>query len=173
MRFVPLLLLALGLLAGCSRSKVTLHPPPKLPNTMSPGDFITSPGKFHFEEKDSVHDIEITRTGPDISWSITRSQTLPHGGSSGGSGGGGLRVPEGSAWFVYLDEPGRYWISNGKDRLDYHLYEGSGSNGGPSIHDGKLLPNSPPVPKEVILRLPAELQKLFPPVEMPQKRPSI
>ena len=170
------LLLAVGLLAGCKRSTVTFHAPPKLPklpNTMSPGDFIISPGKYHFEEKNTAHDLEITQSGPDLEWSVSRSEILPHGGSSGGSGRGSMQVPEGSAWFVYLEDPGRYWIGNGKDRLDYHLYRGSGSTSGPSIQDGKLLPATPPVPQEVIQHLSAGLQKLFPPVEAPQNRPSI
>jgi hypothetical protein len=167
------ILLAIGLLASCNRVTTTVHAPPKLPNTMKPGDLITTPGTYHYEDKVATHDLELAMAGTALSWMISRHEPLPHGGSTGGSGGGGMQVPEGSSWFVYLEDPGRYWFSNGKDRLDYNFREDNGTKSGPSIHDGKLIPHSPPVPKEVIQRLPAELQKLLPPVEAPQKQPSI
>jgi hypothetical protein len=52
-------------------------------------------------------------------------------------------------------------------------HNGGGSNGGQSIFDGKLLSGSPPVPRDLVLQLPPDLQKLFPHVDPAVKRPSL
>ena len=149
-------------------------PPTPVPNTLSSGMFIKTPGSFHFGDRSSTHHIDVTQTGQDIGWTISRSISLPHGGTSGGSGGGGMqtKAPD-DPWFIFVQSPGSYWLCNGSDRLDYHLSDEHGSNAGPAVDSGKLLPSCPKVPLELIPHLPPELQKLFPPVEMPQKRPSI
>lgn len=174
MRATLLPLLLLALLAGCGKRRVTMIPPTPAPNTMSAGAFIDKPGSFHFADRDGRHDLEVTLSGQDLGWNASSSLNLPHGGSSGSTSGGGMRIQAaGHPWFIFVDSPGNYWVCNGSDRLDYDLRDHHGSNGGPAVHDGKLMPTSPKVPTALIPRLPVEMQKLFPPVETPQKRPSI
>jgi hypothetical protein len=174
MRALALLLLAVALLPACSRRTVTITPPPAVANTMSAGMFIDSPGSYHFGDRSGSHDLDVTLSGQDIAWNISTSRTLPHGGSSGSSGGGGMRIQAaGDPWFIFVESPGSYWMCDGSQRLDYHLNDEHGSNGGPAVHAGKLMPSSPKVPVDLIPRLPAEMQKLFPPVEPPRERPSI
>ncbi len=174
MRAILLLLVASALLPACTRRTVTSAPRTTAPNTMSAGMFIGKPGTYHFGDRSGSHDLDVTLSGQDIGWSISTSRTLPHGGSSGSSGGGGMRMQAaGDPWFIFVESPGSYWMCNGSQRLDYHLNDEHGSNGGSAVHDGKLTPSAPKVPVELIPRLPAEMQKLFPPVEPPRKRPSI
>jgi hypothetical protein len=187
MRALALLVLAAALLPACSKRTVTITPPAAVANTMSAGMFIDTPGSYHFGDRSESHDLDVTLSGQDIGWSISTSRTLPHGGrststsrthphggSSGSSGGGGMRMQAaGDPWFIFVESPGSYWMCDGSQRLDYHLNDEHGSNGGSAVHGGKLMPSAPKVPVELIPRLPAEMQKLFPPVEPPRKRPSI
>lgn len=77
-------------------------------------------------------------------------------------------------WFVFVESPSRFWFFDGKDEMDYLiLTPGGGTEAGGSIHSGRVYPSSPPVPRELVPHLPADLQSLFPEVETPGKRPSI
>ena len=175
MRALAVLLLATAFLPACSKRTVIMPPPPPVAaNTMSAGMFINAPGNYHHSERATTHDLDISQSGLNISWSLSRSESLPHGGSSGKGGSSGMQVKApGDPWFIFVESPGSYWICNGSDRLDYHLSDEHGTTGGSGVHDGKVQPSSPKPPDELIPRLPPEMQKLFPPVEPPRKRPSI
>jgi hypothetical protein len=174
MRAILLPLVASALLPACGKRTVTVTPHPAAPNTMSAGMFIDKPGAYHFGDHADTHDLDVTLSGQDLGWSASSSQSHPGGGSSGSTSGGGIRIQAaGDPWFIFVEAPGSYWICNGRDRLDYDLRDGHGSNGGPAVHDGKLIPSTPKVPVALIPRLPAEMQKLLPAVEPPRKRPSI
>ena len=174
MRAILLPLVALALLPACSRRTVVSAPRAAAPNTMSAGMFIDKPGVYHFGDHADTHDLDVNLSGQDLGWSASSSRSLPGGGSSRSTSGGGMRIPAaGDPWFIFVEAPGSYWICNGRDRLDYDLRDGHGSNGGTAVHDGKLIPSAPKVPVDLIPRLPAEMQKLLPAVEPPQKRPSI
>jgi hypothetical protein len=69
-----------------------------------------------------------------------------------------------------VESPERFWLFDGKSALRTFHPEGTT---GPVISSGKVGRSDARVPGEVILRLPAELQKLLPPVEPPVKRPSL
>src|SRR5690606_251021 len=95
------------------------------------------------------------------------------GGSSSGGYGNSIPLPAAAtAWFIFVESPDRLWFFNGSSKLTFHHSDtGSGVSSGPAIVDGKLRPDSPPIPAELLPRLPAELQKLIPteppPVELP------
>lgn len=77
-------------------------------------------------------------------------------------------------WFVFVESPSQFWFFDGKDEMDYLiLTPGGGAKAGGSIHSGRVYPSSPPVPKELIPHLPADLRSLLPEVERPGNRPSI
>lgn len=175
MRALVLLLLASALLPACSKRTMVIPPPATMANTMSAGMFIDSPGSYHFGDRSGTFDLDVTESGQDIGWTTSSSRPLSHvGGSIGGSGGGGMQIQAvGDPWFIFVESPGRYWMCDGSQRLDYYLSDEHGSNSGPAVDGGKLLGAAPKPPAELILRLPAEIQKLFPPVEPQQKRPSI
>ncbi len=164
---------AIAALSSCHRKTVKLTPPPVAANTMHPGTFIDSPGSRQFTDRSGTYKLDVTRSGETVSWDISISQHLSDGGTSGGTAGGGMTVDPDRSWFIYMEEPGRYWMCDGKQRLDYYFKDEHGGNSGPAVDGDKVMPESPRVPAELIPRLPPEMRKLFPDIQPPRKRPSI
>lgn len=176
MRSLPFaLMLALFSTAACSKKRSITLTTPALPNTLLPGMFITGDGSWSFTEKMITRSAEVTQTPGVVKLAITRREYNPSGGSSGGTSTSDMKITgPADPWFVFVESPSRYWSFDGTGNLSYNYSdEGGGVRMGPSFHEGKLMPGDTAVPPELVLRLPAEMQKQLPPVEAPKKRPSI
>ena len=141
---------------------------------MSAGMFIDKPGLYRFAHKRDCYELKLSFRGTELRWESSYSELAPGGSSmGGGSAGSGMRLKATTdPWFVFVESPGNYWICDGSDQLEYDLNERSKGTGGPAISRGEVLDGSPRPPAEVIARLPANLQKLYPPEQSPP-RPSI
>jgi hypothetical protein len=156
-----------------SRVVVTTHTS-SVPNTLLTGDFINKTGTYTYSDSGGSSKLDLTGGGTLINWSFEITRPLPGGGSSGGTSGGSISPDDaGDPWFVYVETPQRLWFFDGTKGLDYSLHDGSGGRGGPAIFEGKLQYSEHRVPDELIRKLPADLQKLFPPVLPAVPRPSI
>jgi hypothetical protein len=145
------------------------------PDTLIAGTVINAPGSWSASTSKGSTKLDLTVSGTSVSWTITTEEKIGQFGSSGGSSSSGMSLSSpADPWFVFVESPSRLWMFDGKDELSYKFqHPGGGGNGGQSIFDGKLLSGSPPVPRELVLQLPPELQKQFPDVEPASKRPSL
>jgi hypothetical protein len=141
------------------------------PDTLIPGSFITASGTFNHFERMTIHTLDVTQSGTSLSLDYRYREEMPSGGTSGStsSNRSSISSPTGP-WFIYVESPERFWLFDGKSVLRTFHPEGTT---GPVISAGKVGRSDAMVPAEVILRLPAEMQKLLPPVEPPVKRPSL
>lgn len=172
---VPLLCLLPLALSSCRKSKVLVTPyAPAVANTLLIRTFIDKTGSYtHSDGKGTTH-LELSGGGTTILWSLEIHSPKPGGGSSRRSSRGSIRLDDpGDPWFVYAETPQRIWLFDGKKDLDYSLHGEDGSRGGTAIFEGRLQPADDKVPDQVIRKLPAELQKLFPPLPPAGPRPSI
>lgn len=175
-----LLLAALCLLplpfSSCRKSKVvaTRHTP-LVANTLLPGTFIDKIGSYIHSDGKGTSKLDLTGSGIPIHWRFEINRPLPGGGGSRGGTSGGRISPDTASdpWFVYVESPRRLWFFDGTKDLEYSLNDDGGGRAGPAIFDGKLQYSDHKVPDEVIRKLPAELQKLFPPLPPAGPRPSI
>ena len=170
-----LLCLSLVLVAAtaCRKTSTTRASTVATPDTLIPGTFITTSGKFTHSDGMATHSLEVTQSGTSLSLGFSSQRRLPSGGNTGSSSGTGMLSISSPTdpWFVYVESPVRFWYSDGRSDLRTFYPEGGAS--GPVIYAGKLHSPGPSVPHEVILRLPEDLKKLLPPVEPPVKRPSL
>lgn len=168
-----LLCLSLALLAStaCRKTTTTRSSTVATPDTLIPGTFITTSGKFIHTQGTTTRSLDITQSGRSLSLSYRYSEEMPSGGTSGSRSTNHTSISSPSdPWFIYVESPERFWLFDGKSVLRTFHPEGTT---GPVISSGKLDRSGTNVPPEVILRLPVELQKLLPPVEPPVKRPSL
>lgn len=145
------------------------------PDTLIAGTVINSAGSWTARTPQGSTKLDLTVSGTSVNWTITTEEKIGKFGSSGGSSSSGMSLSSpADPWFVFVESRSRLWMFDGKDELAYRIQnDGGGSGGGQSIFDGKLLSGSPPVPRELVLQLPPDLQKLFPHVEPAGKRPSL
>jgi hypothetical protein len=165
-----LLCLSLALLAGtaCRKTPTTVTKP----DTLIPGTFITTSGSFTRTEGRTIHTLDVIQSGTSLTLQYRSSEKLSSGGTSGSMMQGSTSVSSPTdPWFVYVESPERFWYFEGKSELSilHPLDDGDGR----MISSGKIHPDCANVPPEVVLRLPAELQKFLPTVEPPVKRPSL
>jgi hypothetical protein len=100
-------------------------------------------------------------------------EKLPGGGTTAGTNSSGMSLSSPSdPWFIFVESPKRLWFFDGRDELTYSLSDRGGSRSGPAIYSGKLQPTDEKIPTDLILLLPPDLQKQFPPVEPKTERPS-
>jgi hypothetical protein len=145
------------------------------PDTLIAGTVIKSAGSWTARTPQGGTKLDLTVSGTSVNWTITTKEKIGKFGSSGGSSSSGMSLSSPTnPWFVFVESRSRLWMFNGKDELAYRFQnDGGGSGGGQSIFDGKLLSGSPPVPRELVLQLPPDLQKQFPHIEPAGKRPSL
>ena len=160
---------------GCRKSTSHTSTLSAGPDTLIAGTVITSAGSWSARTPHGSTKLDLSVSGTSVNWTITTEEKIGKFGSSGGSSGSGMGLSSpADPWFVFVESPSRLWMFDGKDELAYRFRnDGGGSGGGQSIFSGKLLPGSPPVPRELVLQLPPELQKQFPDVEPAGKRPSL
>jgi hypothetical protein len=163
---------------GCRRvvtSSASSSTSPSAPNTLVEGTFITGDGNWHNRQGNTARELTVNHNGNNVSWNLNLATYMPNGGRSSGGSGSSMQVPSGGgAWFIYVESPDRLWFFNGKDQLV--LQQASGYNTEPltAISRGKLESEAAgQVPAELIPRLPADLQALFPMPSAPVVRPSI
>ena len=169
-----LLCLSLALLAStaCRKTSTTGSSATATPDTLIPGSFITTSGTFTHTGGMTTRSLDITRSsGRSLSLSYRYLEEMPSGGTSGSTSTNHTSISSPSdPWFIYVESPERFWLFDGKSVLRTFHPEGTT---GPVISSGKLDRSDANVPADVILRLPAELQKLLPSVEPLVKRPSL
>lgn len=160
---------------SCKKTTVILTPhAPPVANTLIPGTSIDKIGTYSYSDAKVSSKLDLSGGGTTIHWSFEISRPLPGGGSSGGSSSGGMSLANASdPWFVHAESPVRMWFFDGTKSLSYSLNDEHGGHGGPAIFDGQLQHSDHKVPDEVVRKLPAELQKLFPPLPPAGPRPSI
>jgi hypothetical protein len=161
--------------SGCRKSTSHTSTLSAGPDTLIAGTVITSSGSWTARTPKGSTKLDLTVSGTSINWSITTEEKIGNFGSSSGSSASGMSLSSPSdPWFVFVESPQRLWFFDGKDELSYSIRNpGGGGSGGQSIFDGTLLSGSPAVPRELVLQLPPDLKKLFPPVEPAGKRPSL
>lgn len=172
---IGLLLLTLSLASpGCRRTvTITSSTSVTTPDTLIAGMVIRSAGTWAAHTATTSQKLDITVSGNSVSWTVSSEEKLPGGGTGGGEGSSGMALSSPSdPWFVYIESPQRLWFFDGKGDLTYSLTGSGGSRGGPAMSSGKLLPTDEKIPAEITPLLPADLQKLFPPIEPKTKRPS-
>lgn len=170
-----LLLLTLSLSAiGCRRTTTTFSSTTATaPDTLITGMVIRSAGSWSAHTAKTSQKLDVTVSGNSVSWSVETEEKLPGGGTGGGSGSSGMNLSSPSdPWLIFVESPQRFWFFNGKDELTYSLSGSGGSRGGPAMISGKLLPTDEKIPMDIVPLLPADLQKLFPPIEPKTERPS-
>jgi hypothetical protein len=172
-RFFICISLALLATTACRKTSTTGSSTVATPDTLIPGTFITTGGKFTHSDGMTTHSLEVTQSGTSLSLGFSSQRRLPSGDntrSSSGTGMSSISSPT-DPWFVYVESPERFWFFDGKSGL--HNFYPDGGSSGPAISSGKIQRGSATVPADVILRLPDDLRKLLPPVEPPVKRPSL
>lgn len=172
---IAFLLLTLSLATIGCRKSITYSTSAAVttPDTLVKGTIIRSAGTWSAHSPKGSQTLEVTVSGTSISWEITSEEKHPGGGSSSGTGSSGMTLSAPSdPWFIYVETPQRLWFFDGKDALSYSLSDNGGSRSGPAIFVGKLQPTNEKIPRDLIPHLPAEMQKLFPPVEPKETRRS-
>ena len=173
MKFI-LFILAFALSAiACRKHTMTVSAVPATSNTLVAGTFIDCAGTYTHAVGAITHEVTVTPAPTAVTLLQTIREQHGMGGSSSSSGHAIQLADPSMPWFVFVERPGRLWFFNGKDQLDYDVKSpGGGGSSGPAIASGQLRPNTPPIPPDLIPRLPAELRKLLPAVEAPADRPS-
>ena len=163
-----LTLLAVTALTGCRKHRVVVSPPAApaaSANTLVEGTVIKSAGTWAHSERGSHCTFTAGPAGAGIHWSYQFSGSKGNGTTSSSFSLSSPTTP----WFIYVESPERLWFFSGEN-LYYHRWDPDGS--GNAIIGGTLKMNPEDVPSGLVPHLPAELQKLFPPVDN-KRRPSI
>lgn len=170
MRAALLLLTLAAVSVGCRKTAPTVA---AVPDTLIAGTVINSPGTWSASNAKGSQKLEVTISGTSVSWSVSSEEVHPGGGSIGGASSSGMSLSSPvDPWFIFVESPKRLWFCNGKNELGYALSDGGSTRSGPAIFSGQLQPTDEVVPTDLIPHLPPDLQKLFPPVAAPEKRPS-
>jgi hypothetical protein len=174
----PLIFLTLALI-GCR--KVPVATVPAAPPTLVPGLFVNSAGSWWSPHGAGSFQLEVTGAGKAFKYEIADFPAPgPPTGPSGSSGSSPIDIPSWSPdWFIYVQDtrPTVYlWFFGSSNRLWYVAVKDKAAYPETVMvidQKGALVSRSRAVPSDVILRLPPDLRKLFPPVEAEPKRPSI
>lgn len=167
-RFLSALLISLWVAVTATACRKTVAPP----DTLIPGSFITGSGRFTHTDGMNLHLLDVTQSGTSLSLQYRSSEKLPSGGTTGSMKQGSTSISSPTTpWFIYVESPERFWCSDGRSELS--IFYADDDIIGPVILAGKLHCLGPDIPSEVILRLPADLQKLLPQVEPAERRPSL
>ena len=142
--------------------------------TLTDGTFISKVGSYPYLNGSVAGQLTVRASPADFSCTIDQ----PDWGNGGyGNTTSTLSFPlaaAGDPWFIFFEDPTHLWFFNGSDHLHYRLRDtGPAYTSGGAIQNGKRLPGSPDVPRELVLQLPPDLRKLFPAAEDSPKRPSI
>lgn len=174
----PLILLTLALI-GCRKTPVTTVP--SAPPTLVPGMFVNSAGSWWTPHGTGSFQLKVTGSGNALKYEIWNFPSPgPPTGQNGSGGSAPINIPPWSPdWFIYVEDTGSIiylWFFGSSNRLWYVAVNGKAAD--PETvtiidQQGALVSRSRAVPSDVILRLPPDLRKLFPPVEAEPKRPSI
>lgn len=169
---LPCLLLILSATA-CRKHATSVSVAHAPANTLVAGTFIDRAGTFTHDDGTVTREL-VTSPGPSaVNCMLSYREQRPGMSRSSSSGHTIPLSKPGAPWFVYVERPGRLWFFNGKDRLDYdHQNRDGTSSSGDAIHSGTLVPSAPPIPVELIPRLPASLRKLLPAANPESPRPS-
>lgn len=177
---LPLLALILSLaLIGCRKASVVASTP-AAPPTLVPGLFVNSVGSWWAPHDSGSFRLEVSNPGNGLKYEFKIFKSPgPPAGSNGAGGGSPIEIPPWPPdWFIYVEETGttKYLWFYGSDRRVWYMTI-QGQNYDPETvrvidQEGKLASGKRRVPADVILRLPPDLQKLFPPVELKNDRPS-
>lgn len=175
MRIAALVLTLAVATIGCRRSvTIATSTTAITPDTLIPGLLIRSSGNWSTHHSKGSKTLEVTATGSTVNWTITQEEKLPGGSSTSGSGSSGITLSSPTdPWFVYVESAEELWFFNGSTELTYNSSKNGGSRSGPAIHAGKLFPIEEKIPTGLIPHLPPDLQKLFPPEQPKEKRPSL
>ena len=131
-------------------------------------------GRLWHLRRAGINKLELIPAGKDVHWSFRVERQLPSGGLNKSSAGGAIQLNSpADPWFVFAESPTRLWFFNGSDTLAYTVKDEHVSSGGQAISGGNLQNGAPRIPTEVIRKLPAPLQQLFPPVPPAGPKPSI
>jgi hypothetical protein len=172
--FRLLLCLSLVLLAStaCRKTSTSGSSTVATPDTLAPGAFITTSGRFTRTEGKITHTLDVTQSGTSLSLEYSSSEELPSGGTTGDMMGGRTSVSSPTdPWFGYVETPQRFWYFDGKSELSIlRMFDDSS---GRVISAGKVEWPDAKVPPAVVLRLPDDMKKLLPPVEPDVKRPNL
>jgi len=173
MKIAPIVLtLALSAVA-CRKHTMTVSGGALASNTLAAGTFIDSAGTYTHEDGAVTHEVVVSPGPAAVSCDLRRREQRGMATSSSSSGRSIRLIHPSDPWFIFVESPDRLWFFNGKNQLEYEVQSpGGGGSSGPAIASGQLRPNTPPIPPDLILRLPPELRKLLPAVEAPGVQPS-
>lgn len=178
-RLLSALLTGLLLSTAATGCRKTVHRTSTVsagPDTLIPDLLINSAGSWTATSPQGCTTLDITVHGTTVDWSVTSEVKVGDFGSSSGTSSSGISLssPD-DPWFVFVESSYRLWFFDGKDELTYRWRNPNNGNGqgGNSISNGRLAPDSPPVPRDLVPHLPPDLQKLFPHVSPATKRPSL
>lgn len=163
-------ILSCAILTGCRKHRIVSPPPPPpsmASNTLIEGAVFKGSGTWAYFERGTTRSLTATPTGRAINWSYRYSGSPRGSGST--SSGFGLSDPS-DPWFIYVEAPNRLWFFDGSRHLSYRNWNPDET--GDAIVDGTLKLPVSDIPSGLVPHLPAELQKLFPPVNT-KPRPSI
>ena len=173
MKALPWLIMLLLATTGCRRSRSVTSIPVPAANTLVAGTLIKAPGHWSYRDARITRDLTVTLAGTGVNWSLSRRETMPHGGSSGGSSSSSFSLASpGDPWFIYIEDPETFWFHDGTKNLNYTSLANGGMESGYSINGGHLSKTGPGIPIDVVNQLPPELRRLVPKVEAPEKIPS-
>ena len=159
---------------ACRRSASSVSPTGSTgSDTLIPGNFITTSGRFTHTEGMTRHLLDVTQSGTSLSLQYRSTEKLPSGGTTGSMMQGSTSVSSPTdPWFVCVESPERFWYFEGKSELS--ILRTFDASSGRVISAGKKThPESANVPPAVVLRLPEDMKKLLPPVEPHVKRPGL
>lgn len=164
--FLLTVLLMGAALSGCRKHSVVYSPPPTASaNTLVEGTLINAPGVWTHSNSGAVRILRVTLSGD-----IAKCDYEYHDRGNVGSSGLPLDASPPSKWFIYVESLERIWTFDGVDSLQCHLDDFNSTS--IALSHGTLKVDPGEVPSDLIPRLPADLQKLFP--TAPTKpRPSI
>lgn len=180
MRVAVLLVILPLVLSGC-RKKSAAAPASTTPPTLVSGLFVNSPGNWWAPHGSGSFQLEVSGSGNSLRYKWLLFDTpMPSGGGRGSGGSSPIAIPPWPPdWFIYVEEAGaskHLWFYGSNNRLWFVTIRGRMTE--PEtvmIIDEKGKLNSRArrqVPADLIPRLPAELQKLFPEIDPSTKQPS-
>lgn len=173
MKFVPLLLALVLSAVACRKHTMTVSGGPVASSTLVAGSFIDSAGTYTHDDGSVTHRVVVSPGPAAVNCGLSRHEQRGMSSSNSSSGRSIRLLHPSDPWFIFVERPGRLWFFNGKNQLDYEMESpGGGGHSGSAIDSGKLRPDAPPLPPDLVPRLPEELRKLLPAVYAPGVRPS-
>ncbi len=147
--------------------------PPAAP--LNPGTVITGPGTWRQQVGAASRELEVTRSGDEISWhySITQNSPAKPGASRTEDASRIHLSSSASPWFIYVETAGCLWFFDGENNLVRREETDTSVQAKDIISAGQFSPDPGEIPPDLISRLPADLQKLAPKPAAVPARPSI